>query len=134
MSITSLSGVGRYQRPVNLIEIAGNRPVAHDQKKSGQASFKEMFSVELAQAHNLSFSQHAQQRLHSRGMALSAETVAKLADAVDRAQTKGSRETLVLTDDTAFVVNVRDRNVITVFDRDNLREGVVTSIDSAVIV
>lgn len=134
MAITNLSGVARYQRPVNLIEIAGNRAADQGQKKNGQASFKEMFSAELAQSHNLSFSQHAQQRLHSRGVALSAETVTKLADGVDRAQGKGSRETLVLTDEAAFVVNVRDRNVITVFDRDNLREGVVTSIDSAVIV
>ena len=134
MTITNLAGVGRYQHPVNLIEIAGNRPLSENQKKSGQTSFTEMFSVELAQAHNLSFSQHAQQRLHSRHVALSAETVTKLADGVDRAQMKGSRETLVLTDEAAFVVNVRDRNVITVFDRDNLREGVVTSIDSAVIV
>jgi len=52
---------------------------------------------------------------------------------VDKAQNRGSKETLILTDEFALVVSVKDRTVVTAFDRDNLRDGVVTSIDSAVI-
>ncbi|MCK4373485.1 MAG: flagellar biosynthesis protein, partial [candidate division Zixibacteria bacterium] len=57
-----------------------------------------------------------------------------IAGAIDKADAKGSKETLILSDDAAFVVSVPNRTVITVFDRDNLREGVVTAIDSAVII
>jgi hypothetical protein len=39
-----------------------------------------------------------------------------------------------MTDDAALVVSVANRTVITAFDREHLREGVVTAIDSAVII
>ena len=53
--------------------------------------------------------------------------------AVDRAAAKGARESLVLVDDTAFVVSVRNRTVITAVDRARMRDQVFTNIDSAVI-
>ena len=130
MKITNSIPLG--QRPVNLIEIANrNQPSAA--KKAGEGSFKEMFSRELAADRGVHFSKHASQRLFSRGIELSNDTLTKIADAIDRASAKGSKETLVLTDEAALVVSVPNRTVITAFDRDNLREGVVTSIDSAVI-
>ena len=39
-----------------------------------------------------------------------------------------------LWDMALLVVSVENRTVITAFDRDQLRDGVVTSIDSAVII
>ncbi len=122
-----------FRRPVDLIDIAHRRNDAKP-KPGAAGSFRDMFSAELAREHDVQFSQHAHQRLHSRGIELSGEALGRLSDGIDRAQSKGSRETLVLTDEAAFVVSVPNRTVITVFDRDNLREGVVTQIDSAVIV
>jgi len=124
--------LSNFQRPVNLIEIA-QRGKPQATRNSAGTSFKDMFSAELAQNRGLSFSRHAQQRLFSRGIELSDDTLGRIADAVDRAATKGSKETLVMSDEVAMVVSVTNRTVITAFDRDNLREGVVTSIDSAVI-
>ena len=59
--------------------------------------------------------------------------MARLGDGVDRAAAKGSRDSLVLVDQTAFVVSVRNRTVITAVDREHMREQVFTNIDSAVI-
>ncbi len=132
MKVGSSIPLNRLQQPVNLIEIA-NRGKAPEKAKSGEASFKDMFSRELAANRDLVFSKHAQQRLYSRGLELSDTKLQEIADAVDRAETKGSRETLVLSDDIALVVSVPNRTVVTAFDRDNLRDGIVTSIDSAVI-
>ena len=64
---------------------------------------------------------------------MSGEQLNRIAEAIDKAGTRGSRETLILTDDAALVVSVNNRTVITAFDREHLREGVITSIDSAVI-
>ena len=122
------------QRPVDLIEIAQRDKRISPESKPGETSFKEMFSRELADSRDIAFSRHAHERLFSRGAGLSEDDLNHLADAVDRAQAKGSRETLILSDSNAYVVSVKNRTVITVFDRDNLREGVVTSIDSAVII
>lgn len=124
--------IEHFQRPIDLINIA-NRKQVDGAKGTEPASFKEMFSRELATSRNLSFSKHAHERMFSRGIELSSERINQIADAVDKAQTKGSKETLILADEAAFIVAVNDRTVVTVFDRDNLREGVVTSIDSAVI-
>ncbi|UCD62805.1 MAG: flagellar protein [Candidatus Zixiibacteriota bacterium] len=133
MSLGQGVKISNYQRPVDLIEIA-NRGKAAPETKSGKADFREMFSRELAESRQLYFSKHAHERLFSRGLGLDEDTLNRVADAVDKAETKGSRDTLVLTEDVALVVSVKNRTVITAFDRENLKEGVVTSIDSAVIV
>lgn len=121
-----------YQQPVKLLEIAKRgksemRPVAKD------GSFKDMFSRELSGNRGVTISKHANERLFSRGLQLSEERLGQLADALDKAELKGSKETLVLFDDVALVASVKNRTVITAFDREHLKEGVVTSIDSAVI-
>ena len=135
MAGTTGMRISGYQRPVDLIEIANRSQTAKTSaKESGNPSFKEMFSKELASSNNIAFSRHAHERLHSRGLVLSDEKLNSIAGAIDKADAKGSRETLVLSDDAAFVVSVPNRTVITVFDPDNLREGVVTAIDSAVII
>jgi len=53
---------------------------------------------------------------------------------VSKAAAKGARESLILLDDKAFVVSVRNRTVITAVDGEHLKENVFTNIDSAVIV
>lgn len=124
--------ISNYQRPVNLDEIAnrGRPNTAHQPEK---ASFKEMFSRELAESRDVTFSKHAGERLYSRGIELSDDQLVKISDAIDKASSKGSKETLILAENVALVVAVDNRTVITAFDRKNLREGVVTSIDSAVV-
>jgi len=126
--------INNYQRPVNLIEIANRARVNPADTRPGETSFKDMFSRELAENRQVFFSKHANERLHSRGINLSEETLNNIADAIDKAEVKGSRETLILADEAAFVVSVKNRTIITAFDREHLREGVVTSIDSAVII
>ncbi len=134
MSIGNGMKISNYQRPINLIEIANRDKPSDKLQQTGEKSFKEMFSQELAGDRNISFSKHASQRLYSRGIELGADKLNAIADAVDKASEKGSKETLILSDDTAFVVSVDNRTIITAFDKENLREGVVTSIDSAVII
>ena len=125
--------INNYHRPVDLLEIARRNQNAAKASGKSETPFKQMFSQELAADREVTFSKHAAARLHSRGIELSGEKLTQLADAIDKAESKGSKETLVLTDEAALVVSVKNRTVITAFDRDNLREGVVTSIDSAVI-
>ena len=80
----------------------------------------------------MKFSNHAQQRLEKRQIALSEDGLARLATAVEKASQRGGRESMVLMDDLAFIVNVRDRVIVTALDADSRREGVFTQIDSVV--
>lgn len=131
----SISGVkvANYQRPVNLVEIANRGNQSNRTTGTTKSSFKEMFSEQLAENRGVTFSKHASQRLFSRGITLSDEDLNKVAEAVNQAEAKGSKETLLLADNYALVVSIEDRTVVTAFDRDNLRDGVVTAIDSAVL-
>jgi len=133
MSALSNSRVENLQRPVDLIEIANRGKATSSKTNKTQGTFRDMFSQQLAESRDVVISKHAQARLHSRGIELSDSQLQKIANAIDKADQKGARETLVLSDEAAYVVSVENRTVITAFDRNNLREGVVTSIDSAVI-
>jgi flagellar operon protein len=104
------------------------------QNMSGQkVDFKSTLNAALDQSQDVHFSAHAKARLHSRGVQLDKAKIDALAKAITKAEAKGARESLVLSDEAAYVVSVSTRTVITAFDRDNLRDGVFTSIDSAVI-
>jgi flagellar operon protein len=81
----------------------------------------------------VTFSGHALQRLERRGIDLDDQTLARLNGGVDRAAAKGSRSSVVLVDDSAFVVSVPNRTVITAVDREHMKDQVFTNIDSAVI-
>ena len=81
----------------------------------------------------ISFSAHAAKRLQQRSLELSDDDVKRIAGAVDRAAGKGARESLVLLNGMAFVVSVTNRTVITAMDPQQMKENVVTQIDSAVI-
>jgi len=81
----------------------------------------------------LKFSGHAIDRLADRGVVLSNEKAERLMKAVDAAENKGSKDSLVLLDELAFVVSVKNRTVITACDTASLKQGVFTKIDSAVL-
>lgn len=82
----------------------------------------------------LAFSAHAQARLQERNIALSEQNLQRLDHGVRLAEAKGSVNSLVLMDDTAFIVSVRNKMVITAIPRHNAVENVFTQIDSATIV
>lgn len=80
------------------------------------------------------FSGHALDRVRDRGIAMNNELMKKLEGAVDSAEKKGSKDSLILTQDAAFIVSVKNRTVITVLDRNAMSGNVFTNIDSTVVV
>jgi len=82
----------------------------------------------------LKVSNHAKTRLQSRDIQLDQDKWTRVLDGVERAALKGAKESLVMVDDVALVVSVRNRTVITAVSQDHLKENVFTNIDSAVIV
>jgi flagellar operon protein len=81
----------------------------------------------------LQFSRHALARVQRRGIELDPATLGRLSEGVGRAASKGSRDSLVLVDGTAFVVSVSNRTVITAVGSEHMKDNVFTNIDSAVI-
>jgi len=127
--------ISNFNRQVNLLEIANRGKMSPAQVSAEKSSdkFKDTYSQELAKTNQVEFSKHARARLYSRGIEISDDKLTKLSQAIDRAAAKGSKETLILDNDAAYVASVDNRTIITALSRDNLRDGVVTSIDSAII-
>jgi flagellar operon protein len=93
-------------------------------------SFGDVLAEKSAQ---VQFSGHAIQRVRRRGIEVGQGTLERLQAGVERAAGKGARESVVFVDNTAFVVSVRNRTVITAVDREHMKDHVFTNIDSAVI-
>lgn len=91
--------------------------------------------LDLNQTRNpLKFSAHASQRLMDRKIAFDPAMMGRINDAVDKAAAKGVEESLILTDQAALIVSVKNRTVITALDRNQMSGNVFTNIDGAVIV
>lgn len=97
------------------------------------STFKQALFREMLEAQEIKFSRHAQERLEARKIALNKEQVSRLRGAVEKAQAKGARESLILIDDLALVVSIKNKTVITAVDGENRKDNVFTNIDSAVI-
>lgn len=101
---------------------------------SARRDFKEVLHGEVNKQKEVKFSSHAQNRLQMRDIELTSEEKMRLNEAVDKAAKKGARESLVLMNDLAFLISVRNRMVITAIAGERLRDGVFTHIDSAVVI
>jgi flagellar operon protein len=104
----------------------GTTPV----RSAGGPSFQEA----LQQAgQGIQLSRHAQKRIERRDLDLDPARLTRLNSAIDRAAAKGSRNSVVMLDDLAVVVDVRDRTVVTALNASAGKERVFTNIDSVVI-
>ena len=119
-----------YNRPQPILPPGEPQPRPRPQ---GTGDARDFSQVLQETRESLAFSRHAQQRLESRNIQLSGEELDRLQGAVQRARDKGARDSLVLMDDLAFVVSIKNQTVVTAMTEDNLREHVFTNIDSAVI-
>lgn len=81
----------------------------------------------------LKFSKHATLRLMNRNITLTPEQNIRLEDGVKEARKKGIRDSLVLVDSLAFIVNVPNSTVVTAMDQTETKNNVFTNIDGAVI-
>ena len=100
-------------------------------EKTGSDSGKSFDRVLLDKADQIKFSRHAAKRLETRNISISEEQKARLEDAAEQAMEKGMTESLVMVDDLAFIVNVKNNTVITAVG--DATDSIFTNIDGAVI-
>lgn len=121
-----------YNNNFILPESAKTKTQKSSEDLSGAGSFKKIFDNRLSENTSVHFSKHASMRLNDRNVSLSPEQIKRVESGIDRASQKGISDSLVLVDDVALVVNVKNKVVITAMDSKN--DGIFTNIDGAVIV
>lgn len=101
-------------------------------------SFEEILHKQQIQkqqpAENVKFSKHAANRLNDRNIELTDKQLERLNDGTKKAGEKGIRDSLVLVDQLAFIVNTKSNTVITAMDQTEADENIYTNIDGAVII
>lgn len=80
------------------------------------------------------FSKHAANRLSDRNIELTDEQMERLNDGTKKAGAKGIKDSLVLVDQLAFIVNTKNNTVITAMEQTETDENIFTNIDGAVII
>ncbi len=105
---------------------------ARDSKTSDGLSFKDILSL-TSLGEGVRFSKHASSRLSTRNIELSPEQMQRLNEGTAKASMKGIKESLVLVDSLAFIVNVPSNTVITAMDNSEASDNIYTNIDGAVI-
>lgn len=104
-----------------------NRPASPAPvRTAGGPSFKDTLA-------GVQFSAHAAKRIERRDLDIDPARLGRLNAAISRAAEKGAKNSVVMLDDLAVVVDVRDRKVVTAIQAQQGKERVFTNIDSVVI-
>lgn len=115
-------------RQIQLQYLNNNQKVNNNNPKTEEESFEELLLEKLK------FSKHADERLATRNINLTSEQMDRLNVGMKKASEKGINESLMIMDNLAFIVNVKNNTVITAMDSSNTNERIFTNIDGAVIV
>lgn len=128
MTISELYGV---VNPITSVpqgqgDVSPAKPAGHS--PGGPTEFQKILDNQLH------YSRHAETRIKSRAINWNEAIENRVLKGVESAQSKGSRETLILADNIAVIANVKSRTIITAMDSSQLKEPIFTNIDSAVLV
>jgi flagellar operon protein len=104
--------------------------------KDGKPSeFNELLTRELGEGQlkgGIQLSTHAAKRLQERQIDFNGTEYMKVKEAISKLRSKGSRDSLVVTDKAAYIVDVKNNKVVTAVDKDSMNESIFTKIDGAV--
>ena len=112
-----------------------NNKVNNDDNKKvnkNNTPFKKIFQEKIKNS-KIEFSKHAKERLQPRNINLNKTQMQKLQRGVEKAESKGAQDSLILVDDVAYIVSVKNNTVVTAIDGNNMKEKVFTNIDSTVL-
>jgi flagellar operon protein len=98
-----------------------------------QRKFTQQLQEAMQEQQPVKFSHHAEVKMQRNGIVLSGEQLERMNDGIQKAKNKGANEAIMLMDNLAFVVSVKNDTVITAMQQNKMESQVVTNIDSAVI-
>jgi len=108
------------------------QPSVQSRDVNATGNFRQILEETVEKSARLQFSKHAGLRLAARNINLSEDQIERVENGMLKAKEKGIRDSLVMVDDVALVVNVLSKTVITAIG--NNSQNVFTNIDGAVIV
>jgi flagellar operon protein len=105
----------------------------HRRSQVGQ-DFDQVYQKEIRKNQGIHFSAHASKRLESRQISLTPMQHQRLERAISQAENKGVKDSLILLNRLALIVNVKNRTVVTAMEESQMDGADFTNIDSAMII
>lgn len=107
---------------------------AGEANKGKETQFADVLQSQMEKNDHVQFSSHAVKRLEERTLDISTDEISRLNQGVKQVAEKGGVNSLIMVDNTAFVVSVRNNTVITAMDKNATQQNVFTNIDSVAFV
>lgn len=100
-----------------------------------KVSKKESFSNildEKIKSSSFEFSSHAKARMEARNISFNEKDINIINEGINKAEKKGCRESVIFYKDNALITSIKNRTVITVVDKNNIKGNIFTNVDSVV--
>jgi len=110
-----------------------NNPAA---LKGSKSKFAETFRETIEKTtstSNLTLSKHAQVRLQQRNISIDEQTWTTIEQKLQTAKTMGVKDSLVLFDEAALIVSVKNNVVVTAMSREEAATQIFTNINGTII-
>ena len=99
-------------------------------KRKTEVNFEDVLNSEK----KLKFSAHAQKRMESRNITINSDEMKKIEESVAKLRNKGCQDSVILSQDRAYVISIKNNTVVTIVDEGSLKDSVFTNIDSMTLV
>ena len=119
--------------PIPRVEGPPSGQVVRKPTRTDGENFTNVLEKALNRRPPLEFSAHAQTRLLQSQVHLTNHQMDRVEKGVGQAAKKGAKDSLILVDNMALLINIPKNIVITAIDGARMRDNVFTQIDSAVI-
>jgi flagellar operon protein len=108
--------------------------VQGNQSDVSNLTFDDVLLSQINSMGEIKFSGHALNRLTERDVKLTNADYSRLEQGLKQVEEKGASKSLILVDENAFIVSVKNKTVVTALSMENTASNVFTNIDSVAIV
>lgn len=95
---------------------------------------KTNFSDILKEQQQIQVSKHASHRMQERSIHLSSTDWNKMNTKLEEAKNKGVKESLVIMEKAAFIINAENKKMITAMDRSEINSKIFTNINGTILI
>lgn len=121
------------------VDLSNRLPKGADANAAAKANaneFKDLLNSEVGGQQpihgGINVSSHAAKRLEERKIDFNGDEYLKVKEGLAKLKAKGGKDSLVITDKAAYIVDVQNNKVVTAVDKSSMNDNVFTKIDSTV--
>ncbi|MBV7272213.1 TIGR02530 family flagellar biosynthesis protein [Clostridium thailandense] len=119
------------------LHLVGDFPAYNKVEKNkgnkNTGSFEDILNKKINNNESFVISNHAAERLKQRNISFNEADMKSINEGINKAEEKGSKESLILYKDTALITSIKNRTIITAVDKESSKGNVFTNVDSVVI-